>query len=52
MTTKSKYYQARIKGTDKWVRLLRYYPGKEAYDVRWGTGERFYFEDELADFCI
>lgn len=49
--TKSKYYQARIKCTDKWVRTLAYDPQKDAYICRSGKKKEWYWADELADFC-
>ncbi len=48
---KSKYYQARIKGTEKWIRLLTYFPDSDKYLCRTGKRKEYFWSDELADFC-
>ena len=48
---KSKYYQARIQGTNTWIRLLKFDPLKDCYLCRSGEKQSVYFTDELADFC-
>ena len=48
----SKYYQARIKGESKWIRLVAYNPVKDCFLCRVGKQKEIYFADELADMCL
>jgi len=47
----TKWYQARIRCTIDWIRIIAYDPIKDCYLCRSGATKEVFGADELADFC-